>query len=695
MKLTEENVATRFAITRAEFDDFRKEQQDLGFRMRSLSISGWDVIGQSEDDLRYTFVMFKEENPASTRTFPTLSASEYDAKLAVMKKEGFGAQIVSATGPSNGAVYAAVFRKTGRFPFVQLDMSADDFAENNLLHHDKGRILISADAFGGLVGTRYCAVWDRNVDSISWSAEALDLKNPEKQQMFEAMRSARARPAIVSITPGGGAMHIYVDSRTGKWESRSGLSLAKMKAMRKSEAKEGRFPTCISAFGTGNTTVFSAIFDTQSEPQARSFKAMGTTLPTASSDVVGIDTEVEAFIKKQNLRGAAFAIVRDSRLVFARGYSFAEPDYPAITPETRFRLASVSKTFCAVGIWRLIQKQQLSLTDNLQTLFPVKQKNGDPPADSDFAKITLQHLLESCSGIDQGSVRAALEDWRDSSRAQPVAAKEIVHWIASHDLVGVPGTRETSVYGNTDYFLLGQILAKKVGKANFFDALKQIVLDPLEMTRTSAILSRKEDHTADEAPYHLTAHTRDKDGNVNARHLQTGISMVHSDRRIVAYQYGAYNNTSGSGSSGLSSSVIDIARLCALFSSTDPNNPVLSPGTIDDMLSKAACATEHETEDGDHGYHGFDGVTFERDANDVRISFAASKGGSIQGVRASFKTGKGRTWLVFAYNGNPGDVATKGEWFAKFRDAASKVTWGTGDLFPTYGLSPIRPEEFK
>lgn len=692
MKLTEENVATRFAIPRAEFDDFRRDQQELGFRIRSLSISGRELFGGT-DDLRYTVVMIKEENPPSTRTFPALTGSEYNDKLETMKDEGFGAQIVSATGPVGGATYAAVFRKTGRFPFVKLSMDADEFAKQNLFHHDKGRILISADAYGGPFAAHYCGVWDRNIDKIAWSAEALDLVDPEKQQMFEAMRGARARPAIVSITPRGGAMHVYVDSRTGKWQSHSGLSLAEMKAMRKSEAKEGRFPVWISAVGAGGNTLFSAIFNTHSEPLPRTFKATGVTLPTATGDVGKIDAEVEAFMKGQNLRGAALAIVRDSRLVFARGYSLAESDYPEITPETRFRMASVSKTYCAIGIWRLIQQQKLELDDTLEKVLDVKQEDGEPPADEDFEKITVQHLLESRSGLDQQSARKALQEWRDSSRPQPAKARDIIRWIAAQDLVGVPGSRATSVYGNADYFLLGQILAKKAGKDSFYEALKELVLDPLQMTRTTAARSRKEDELPGETPYHLTSHFYDGD-KLDGTHLQTGVSMVHSDRRIVAYQYGGYNNEMGSGSSGVAAAVIDVARLCALLSSTDPTNPVLSPGTIDDILSRAALAQDEETERKDHGYHGFDSVSVERDANGERTSFAASKGGSVQGVRTSFKTKAGRRWLVFAYNGNPGDVETKGEWFDNFVAAANGVTWGKADLFPTYGMTPIRIPEF-
>ena len=62
--------------------------------------------------------------------------------------------------------------------------------------------------------------------------------------------------------------------------------------------------------------------------------------------------------------GAAVAVVRDGEIVLARGYGEADLEHGiAITPDTVFDIASVSKQFCAFAIALLVDKGALSLDD--------------------------------------------------------------------------------------------------------------------------------------------------------------------------------------------------------------------------------------------------------------------------------------------------------------------------------------------
>ena len=81
---------------------------------------------------------------------------------------------------------------------------------------------------------------------------------------------------------------------------------------------------------------------------------------TGSPGVAAIDQAVIDLMKASNIRGAALAIVDGTRLVYARGYSWAEPDYPPVQPTTCFRLASVSKLVAALGIHQLVAEGLLA-----------------------------------------------------------------------------------------------------------------------------------------------------------------------------------------------------------------------------------------------------------------------------------------------------------------------------------------------
>src|SRR6185369_15967588 len=105
-------------------------------------------------------------------------------------------------------------------------------------------------------------------------------------------------------------------------------------------------------------------------------------------------TKMKNYVEAENVRGVALAIVKGRRLVYARGYTNAEESYPDIQPTTPFRQASISKSFCAVAVWELIERGDLSLNTTMQSVL-----NLEDPKDSRFNDVKIKHLLTSTSGI--------------------------------------------------------------------------------------------------------------------------------------------------------------------------------------------------------------------------------------------------------------------------------------------------------
>ena len=101
--------------------------------------------------------------------------------------------------------------------------------------------------------------------------------------------------------------------------------------------------------------------------------------------VAAIDAVVQDFMTKENVFGAALAITSGTRLVYAKGYTNAPAGYPAVTPQTLFRQASVSKVFTGVAMWKLINSntklangKMLSIDTPIQSILNLKQPNGQP-----------------------------------------------------------------------------------------------------------------------------------------------------------------------------------------------------------------------------------------------------------------------------------------------------------------------------
>src|SRR5499433_2146420 len=108
------------------------------------------------------------------------------------------------------------------------------------------------------------------------------------------------------------------------------------------------------------------------------------------------------------LPGASLGVVHDQELVWAAGFGWADVErrIPA-TPDTRYRIASITKTFTATAILQLRDAGRLQLDDPLTKHLPwfaLPSKHADAPP------ITIRHLLTHTAGLPR---EAAFPYWTD------------------------------------------------------------------------------------------------------------------------------------------------------------------------------------------------------------------------------------------------------------------------------------------
>ena len=607
--------------------------------------------------------------PFRGRSDPTLTPAQLNAMIATLAADSqpMHPYILSATGSGNDIVYAAAFRALPDAPIVKPNLSADEFRAENATQREAGRWPIWIDSFGTASNIRYCGIWGNNPEHVAWSADALNDSGEVRQQRFDAMSSLLARPSVVAVTPAGGVARIFVDSALKhSCIAKSGLTASEMTAAMVEQGQANRFPYRIATEIVDGTLRYYGIFQESDEIAARTYRTRGPGPvkldPANATKAAQIDAWMERFMKAHAQRATSIAIIDGTRLVFVRGYTFAEAAYPDTEPTTIFRLASVSKTFTAIAVWKALHDDPgVSRSSKMQSILNLTALPAGATIPDDFSKVTVRHLLESCSGINQNGMRGSMSNVRDNTTdAQPVSVQTLAKMIAGLPMPGTPGG--PTVYGRTDYWLLGLIMAKLSNTANFDAALKKLVLDPLQMTRTRSSKSKMEQRAADEVMHH----TPD---------LPTSKSAVHTDRRIVPEHYGGENYDVFDGPGGVSCAAVDMARLLAMLSCRS-HNPVLPPATIDDFLTDAVAATSAGT---DHGYHGFDSATGA--LPHVRLQ----KGGSLPGVRTGFEGMVGRRFVIMLRNGHAIDGATPTD-KTEILDMADAIDWGSGDLFPQYGM---------
>ena len=125
----------------------------------------------------------------------------------------------------------------------------------------------------------------------------------------------------------------------------------------------------------------------------------------------------------------------------------------AITPETVFDVASVSKQFTGLAVAMLIVQRRLSLDDDVRAHLPDLPRFDKP--------ITIRHLLYHTSGLRDWSPTLALAGvgWSD-----PITIDDIRRMLSrQRELEFEPGA--TSLYSNTGYNLLAEVVAKVTGQS--------------------------------------------------------------------------------------------------------------------------------------------------------------------------------------------------------------------------------------
>ena len=199
---------------------------------------------------------------------------------------------------------------------------------------------------------------------------------------------------------------------------------------------------------------------------------LGPMMAMAQSDDTSGMTVLESSLAQRLAAdgpGEAILVARDGKILFSHGYGLAdrEKQIPA-TPETRFRIGSVTKQFTAAAILHLAQEGKLSIDDSLAKYFPA-YPNGD--------KITLRQLLSHTSGLHNYTAHPEFL----ARVGKPIAPAELVAWFQDDPPDFPPG--EQFGYCNTGYFLLGQIV-QKVSGLSLGDYLQKQFFGPLAMHDT-------------------------------------------------------------------------------------------------------------------------------------------------------------------------------------------------------------------
>ena len=189
----------------------------------------------------------------------------------------------------------------------------------------------------------------------------------------------------------------------------------------------------------------------------------------ASIPASEIDTYLNTLVRLGSFSGSVL-IARNGEVLLSKGYGFADHEQKILnTPQTKFRLGSITKQFTAMAI--IILEAQ----DKLDVQNPICNYLSECP--EAWGAITIHHLLTHTSGIPN------FTDFPEykSTMATPSPPEQTINRFKDKPLDFRPGERWS--YSNSGYILLGHII-ERVSSQSYEDFLQEHIFTPLDMMNT-------------------------------------------------------------------------------------------------------------------------------------------------------------------------------------------------------------------
>ena len=186
-----------------------------------------------------------------------------------------------------------------------------------------------------------------------------------------------------------------------------------------------------------------------------------------------LEQHIEEQMKATYVPGLSLAIVKGQEVMYARGFGVTsvEDGGLAVTPQTLFRIGSVTKPLTGTMIMRLVEQGKLDLDR------PVREYlDGFTLSDQGAAEqVTLRMLLSHTSGLPTRYSPFG-------PRSPEALEKHVKEDISQYQLVAPPGKLYS--YSNPGINLAGYV-AQVVGGMPYTELMQSLIFGPLEMKRTT------------------------------------------------------------------------------------------------------------------------------------------------------------------------------------------------------------------
>lgn len=206
-----------------------------------------------------------------------------------------------------------------------------------------------------------------------------------------------------------------------------------------------------------------------------------TEVPANLDDSASLTTFVDSIMEKDMNRlqipGAVISIVKDDKIILAKGYgsSNLEKAAPVDPTTSMFRIASTTKLFTWTAVMQLVEQGKIDLDTDINTYLKSVKIPATYPE-----PITMRHLMTHTAGFEEGGVGYQITT--DPAKL-PGSISETLN---KHMLARVRPPGQISSYSNYGATLAG-LIVEEVSGVPYNDYIKKYIFDPLDMKYSTVV----------------------------------------------------------------------------------------------------------------------------------------------------------------------------------------------------------------
>jgi N-acyl-D-amino-acid deacylase len=295
------------------------------------------------------------------------------------------------------------------------------------------------------------------------------------------------------------------------------------------------------------------------------------------------DQAIPELMKKYAIPGGAVAVLRDGKLIYARGFGYADVENKTpVKPDALFRIASVSKPITSVAIMKLVEDGKLKLDDRVAPFIAHLAPAPGAAVDPRWEEITIRHLLNHTGGWDRDRPNGGFDPmFRPAIAAAavgapaPASAETVIRYMRGMPLDFNPG--EKFVYSNFGYAILGRVIERLSGMP-YEEFVRTRVLQPVGANRTRLGKTRMGATLADEVKYYLP-------GEPGLGLAAPLVPSVFPGEGTVPVNYGGFYVEAMDSHGGWVASTVDLLRFVAGVDGRASRPDILSASLVAEMTS--------------------------------------------------------------------------------------------------------------